>query len=1167
MGIDGDVETRWTANGADHPAWLQLEFLKPATVTSAEILWEMRDQWYHYNIETSTDGKTWAMAHDGSQNARQSDTKDAFEAKDIKFLRVTTLGQETQKWPAFWEIRLAGPQGPLKLFPVFEEGDKSKAGFLNGDLKKSGNIKPTIPKLTPEEEQAILRDVEVPEGFDVTLFANWQSANYPVYVAASPGGDLYVSSDGNGSLGRDPHRGRVLRLRDTDQDGRADEVTEFIPDIDSPRGLVWDHDRLYLLHPPHISVFFDRDRDGVAEESKRLISDIAFGFKDRPADHTTNGLELGIDGWIYIAGGDFGFMKATGTDGRTLQHRGGGVIRFRPDGTGLELYSTGTRNILATPMSPTLDMFARDNTNDGGGWDVRFHHFTPLSDHGYPRLYMNFGKEHIQPLADYGGGSGCGGVYIHEPGFPAAWNKAPFTCDWGKAGLFRHSVAPDGATFRETTEPQRFIKVTRPTDADVDGMSAVYQASWKGPATFGWAGPNQGYIVRVTPKGYIPEPLPDYEKMSDEELVEALKSPSHVRTLAAQRAILRRKDSIELNEALGNLSCDSKSFLPARVAAIFAMALKSPGSGGLMALVGGRVLPEIQPYLVRAYAEVNHPVSIDGALDVFTKTLRTSEDPKETVETIHALSRLFEKQTFPEAGLSIAQHLASKDPVIRHTAYRALAKMSAHEAAFSMIDNDDIDTRKAAAWALMRMHKPEAINGLISRLGSEKDLAKRRPLLSTLARLYHKEAEWQGDSWGTRPDTRGPYYQLATWEQSERILKTLKDILEDAPPEEAAFIIKKLNKNRIPADDALDRLVELALADDQLVPEAIKQIATGDSIPPKAIPLVRAGALNPQSSAETLQDAVKILVRSDDREALPSLLAALEHLGSIQGAQRARDQALRAFLNAPKLENHHLALEKLVVEKPDTLAGHHAAMAVLSLASRKGGSPESREMSLKAIDHGWRDPKQRLAFIKAAHETRNPLLNDKIRVALSDPDAPLAKAAGEAAKALKIQAPGEDKTPKIAVLDPADAVKQVTAHKGDVALGEAVFTRATCNACHTVSQDEAQKGPYLGNITETYRRNELAEAILIPNKTIAQGFATNTFTLKDGRSFVGFVTNEAGDSVTIRDIASREHSFKKSEIKERATLETSLMPPGLMLPFTVHEMASLLDYLESLKKK
>ena len=81
---------------------------------------------------------------------------------------------------------------------------------------------------------------------------------------------------------------------------------------------------------------------------------------------------MGIDGWLYIAGGDFGFMDAVGTDGKHLQHRGGGVIRFRPDGSGLEIFATGTRNILGTPISPLLDIFARDNTNDGGGWDVRF---------------------------------------------------------------------------------------------------------------------------------------------------------------------------------------------------------------------------------------------------------------------------------------------------------------------------------------------------------------------------------------------------------------------------------------------------------------------------------------------------------------------------------------------------------------------------------------------------------------------------------------------------------------------------------------------------------------------------------------------------------------------------------------------------------------------------
>ena len=1165
--VDGNEKTRWTANGSKYPAWLQLEFQKPQTVTEATIFWEIRNQWYHYKIESSKDGKSWQIAYDGSSNQRKSDTTDKLAAKDIRFLRVTLLKQESGKWPALWELKLKGPKGPLKLFPILNKAEQKQTNSVNGKgFEKSGNIKPRIVKLTPAEENEILKDTAVPNGFEKTLFAPWQTANYPVYVAASPGGDLYVSSDGNGSLGRQPERGRVLRLRDKDNDGRADEVTEFVRDIDSPRGLIWDHDRLYLLHPPHISVFFDRDGDGVAEKSKRLISDIAFGFKDRPADHTTNDITMGIDGWIYIAGGDFGFMKATGTDGRTLQHRGGGVIRFRPDGSGLELYSTGTRNILATPMSPTLDMFTRDNTNDGGGWDVRFHHLTPLADHGYPRLYKNFEKEHIHPLADYGGGSGCGGVYISEPGFPDEWNHAPFTVDWGRAGSFRHTVSPYGATFKETAAPKQFIKMNRPTDADVDGMSTVYQASWKGPATFNWAGPNHGYIARVRPKGYTPKPLPDFEKMKNKELVNALKSPSHIRTLAAQRAILRREMNFELKKALVDFIPNRKEPLTARIAALFALTLHSPESGALIALVNPGTELQIQPYVIRANSEVTHPASLDLLLDEITKALAKSS-PRATIEAIFALTKLTGEQDSPKAANAIAQHLASPDPVIRHTAYRALAKMDGHKAAFSMINSDNIDTRKAAAWALMRIHKKEVVDELLKRLSSEKNSSKRKPLLSTLARLYHKEAEWKGDSWGTRPDTRGPYYQLATWKQSERILNELKKILDTAPAEEAGFIVEKLNKNRIQSNEALNKVISLAIKDAKLIPAAIAQIAASGDAPNSAIPLVLKGARDPETPPGALASAVAILVKSDDKEALPAVLTALSTLEKAKGFGKDQSAARGSFLNAPKLENHHLILEKIAAEKPGTSEGKWASMSILQLASRKGGSPESREMSLKAIDLAWPDPKQRLAFIKAAQDLRNPVINDRIGAALSDPDAAIAQAAKSAAGRLKIQTPGEDKTPKIATLKPAAAIKKVSGMKGDVALGQAIYTRATCNACHTVSQKEKQKGPYLGNITETYRRNELAEAILVPGKTIAQGFATNVFTLKDGSSKMGFVTDESGDSVSLRDISSAEHTFKKSQIKERSTLPNSLMPSGLMANFTTHEMASLLSYLESLAKK
>ena len=104
--------------------------------------------------------------------------------------------------------------------------------------------------------------------------------------------------------------------------------------MDSPRGAVFDGDTLYVTHPPNLTAYHDTDNDGIADESRVLVRGLGFDLKFRGADHTTNGVEMGIDGWLYIAVGDYGFVKADGKDGRELQLRGGGVVRVRPDGSG-----------------------------------------------------------------------------------------------------------------------------------------------------------------------------------------------------------------------------------------------------------------------------------------------------------------------------------------------------------------------------------------------------------------------------------------------------------------------------------------------------------------------------------------------------------------------------------------------------------------------------------------------------------------------------------------------------------------------------------------------------------------------------------------------------------------------------------------------------------------
>ena len=1204
--VDGDEQTRWCSSSGEYPQWLQLELEKPQSITSISTTWENNGV-YQYKIETSADGKAWTTQVDASSNTKGAPYNHDFaKADNIKFVKVQVLGKNGGGWASIREVKLKGP-GIKVLAPKMNAAQQATAAKVVKDesdpYKDQGNIEPKIVKLSPEEEAAILKDVKVADGFEATLFANSAAANYPVFVAAAPDGTLYVSSDGNGSLGRKPKRGRVIRLRDLDGDGKADETKVFC-EVDAPRGLVWDHDRLYLVHPPHLSEYIDADGDGVAEKENILVKNIAFTYADRPADHTTNGLSLGIDGWLYIAGGDFGFMKAEGTDGRTLQHRGGGVIRVRPDGTGLEIFSTGTRNILEVAISPLMDIFARDNTNDGGGWNVRFHHFTGLDDHGYPRLYKNFNDECIQPLADYGGGSGCGAVYIDEPGFGAAWNNSPFTCDWGTGALYKQSVRPKGATFEESAPPEPFIKMTRPTDADVDGLSHVYCASWKG-ATFDWAGPDVGYIVQVKPKGFKAEPMPDYAKASDADLVKELESPSNRRRMEAQRELVRRPWSADMGIIVQMLTAENSQ--PASRTAATHMYMQHPGKDVPLKLDMSPKHNSIDALIAASTGYWVKSSDPKGILLFVSSSFGSFEDPSLTARHNAAQIRMAASNSqFSPTYIRVY----AIDEVTAHMAVQAARKWSNPQDILVSLDTEkDLQAAKKIPdearqakvlksieeyrhnllQTLAGIHKPEVVTGLIERLNQATDPALRQGILAALCRLHFTEGEWEGDSWGTRPDTRGPYYQPEAWSETEKISAVLKETLSKATPEETAFLVKEMNRNRIQSDDALQRILTLAQQDPKVIPDAVAQLSVAETIPASAIPMLvgvlkstpelqlaktpkdqttsNPGIVNPAElklSSTLLSQAIIALTKTDSADGAAATLAALSPLQKMEGAFKDYEAASTAFFNSPKLENHHQLIEQ-IAEKLDGQTSRYADAALLNLSARTSGSPESRELSQKALDLGWQDTQRRIQILEAIGSVKHQAAAPKVLAAMDDADPKVKAVANRTAKALKLTKV-EDKTPKIATLTPEATIEAVMKTKGDLALGEQLFTRATCVACHTTTMEQAQKGPYLGNIAQTYKRAELAQNILDPNKTIAQGFASELITMKDGTQQMGFITLEGANEVKLRNIAAQEFTFKTADIKERQKLPTSMMPPSLMMNFSVREFASLLDYLEALAK-
>ena len=94
---------------------------------------------------------------------------------------------------------------------------------------------------------ALLAQASVPSELESSQFSGPDITPCPACLSAAPTGEVFVGVDLNGSLGKGPGKGRIVRLIDKDNDGKADEHTVFA-EIDNPRGLVSVGTDLYVLH-------------------------------------------------------------------------------------------------------------------------------------------------------------------------------------------------------------------------------------------------------------------------------------------------------------------------------------------------------------------------------------------------------------------------------------------------------------------------------------------------------------------------------------------------------------------------------------------------------------------------------------------------------------------------------------------------------------------------------------------------------------------------------------------------------------------------------------------------------------------------------------------------------------------------------------------------------
>ncbi len=662
-----------------------------------------------------------------------------------------------------------------------------------------------------------------PADLGSTRFAGSDLTPSPTCLSAAADGRIFVGVDLLGSLGKGAGMGRIIRLTDTDLDGKADQHTLFAK-VDNPRGLISCGDQVFVIHTlipestgvltgMNLSVLEDKDGDGTADGPPRaLVTDISVAHHNRlrGADHTTNGIRMGIDGWIYIAVGDFGCVDATGTDGKKLTQLGGGILRVRPDGSQLESYTHGNRNIYDVAIDPYLNLFTRDNTNDGGGWNVLFHHQIQSAENGYPLLFKNFTREIIPALGDLGGGSGTGALFLDEPTWPGKYNRIPMMCDWGRNEIFLHRLTVDGPSF--TQQPETFLTLPQPVDLDVDGSGRLYIAAWDGAGYKG--SPEKGFIQRVVPQEWKYRPFPILTRLSPEALVAGLTKDSATARLATQQEILSRADT-SLAPSILTIASDSQTSLATRVAAVFTYK-QLLGSAANPALLPLTEEPTIREFALRALRALTDRLDQleNVPLEPFYRGLRDKEPRVRAVSAIslgrlgriEAAKELLHASTSPHREnlttptpsieTTAAPHAMPNSPIIiPHLAVQALVRLRAVEASLEAMTGPDSE---GALWALRLMHDPKSVDRLISHYRETTNAGLKNAILTTLARLYTQESRYDGSQWwNTRPDTHGPYFIPEKWQKSAAIEDLFRAVWATADPAGKSQLTLLNNQHRM----------------------------------------------------------------------------------------------------------------------------------------------------------------------------------------------------------------------------------------------------------------------------------------------------------------------------------------------------------------------------------
>ena len=946
---------------------------------------------------------------------------------------------------------------------------------------------------------------KVESGFHVGKFASEPMVESPVAMDIDEKGRAYVVEDRGYPLSTDNPLGRVKLLEDTNGDGIPDRVTVFADKLVMPTGVMCWKKGILVTDAPNVWYFEDTKNDGKADVRKLILT----GFAVTNPQHTVNNPVYGLDNWIYLAHEG----PATAIIYKKQFGDRGSDIRF-PDHPEAPVLKEHNRDVRFRPDSLQVEALS-GSSQYGQAFDDWGHHFTTNnSDHAREEViaarYLERNPDlpifsAMQQIPDHGAAAKVYPITLH-PRFELLTEVGQFTSACGitfyRGSLFVAEPVHN-LVHQDLLADAGAAFVARRAHPDVEFLAST--DAWFRPVNF-YAGPDGALYVMDFYRLVIEHP----EWMS----TEAQKSPDLTKGIDRGRIYRIVPDGA----------------------------------------------PALRPIHLGSASNAELVQELANPLIWWRRTAQRLLVDRKAVDAAPALVRLVHESQSPVGRL--------------HALYTldGLGKLDPAEIQAGLADSAAGVRENAIILAEPHLKDSPPLVRTLIMMAKDPDAKVRFQLLCTLGSLNSPEARAARDQLLVS-DVEDKWFQIAALSSSSDEAPRLyaKAIASDhETPGRVSFIRQAssvVGARHKPAEvqSVLEKVAGNTAANAEWWRAAsldglalgLRGRATGPGAFGSGQQLLLKLFASPQASIR------RSSLRLIEMSGLPSnATPALQHAGTV-AADRQADPDLRAdsisLLAIAGPEKQQALLRQLIdPAEPDQVQ----AAAVRAFGKIKGDDTGKFLLSkwraltpaarTEAANGMYLEPSRVWLLVNALKAgdvqpwtlsfTQRRRLIMNVDPAIRDAARPLLD---------------ESKSEREKVVKQYEAALDLPP---DPARGREVY-KSICIKCHRFAGLGSQVGPDLVTVQNRPKKS-LLEDILMPNKTIAQGYEAYVVETSSG-ILDGVLGAQTPTTISLRHEDGKEDIIQRKDIKQMCVTNVSAMPGDLEKQITRQQMADLLEFLKT----